>query len=319
MNRIFTVVVFILLIAGCKREGDWIRQESPVKDGIHYAYFLNDKMGWAITYGTGILLKTADAGETWKEIHRFDSLYYERIHFVDQNTGWICGEKNRIMKTDDGGITWEDRNVSIDGYRFFFYSMYFKSKEEGYIGGAQVDAQYNRTHVILHTTNGGKSWAKYDNNPPIFPIDIEYLNRNHGFICGENKIFFTTDGGTTWQEVYSEDLFREGFRDMYFFNEINGFAVNSRGDVLRSSDRGQTWSKKSLSQNRLRSIVFANSNEGFCVGDTSSATGNFFFTNNAGDSWEMITDTLPDLHCLVKTNNYIFVFGKEGTILRKGI
>ncbi len=253
----------ILLLSGCREPSGWERITLPTTDGIHALEFINNSTGWALTYGTGLILKTTDAGKNWEVCSRLDSAYYERIQFTGRSHGWICGEKNSIYKTEDGGKTWASQSVKIEGFRFYFYSMYFRNSQEGTLGGMKMDLHKNRTNILLTTTSAGKSWIKTENNPPLFVMDMEYLDNDLAFVCGENSIYRTTDGGKTWQMVYTQDLAREGFRDLYFTDRRYGFAVNAKGDVIRSSDGGHTWSSQSLTRDRLRAIIFINKKEGF--------------------------------------------------------
>ncbi len=84
------IVIFLLTSTTIHPLTTWQKQTSPIKDGLHNIYFLNDSLGWAITYGKGILIHTTDAGMNWNVQYQFDSLYFEQIQFVDKNNGWIC-------------------------------------------------------------------------------------------------------------------------------------------------------------------------------------------------------------------------------------
>jgi photosystem II stability/assembly factor-like uncharacterized protein len=318
LSYCFLLISFQLII-GCQKSGEWERVPVPTSDGIHTLEFINSRIGWAVTYGTGLVLKTTDAGKTWMIIGNLDSAYYERIQFVDKVNGWICGEKNAIYRTEDGGKTWESRSIDISGYRFYFYSMFFKNPDEGIVGGMRLDREKNMTYVTITTHNAGKSWIKTENNPPLFIIDFEFLDERHGFVCGEKSIYRTNDGGEKWEMVFTQDLVKEGFRDIYFHDNQHGFAVNAKGDVIRSLDGGTTWSSQSITGNRLRSIVFISEKEGYIAGDANETGGVLYQTLNGGDSWQMINDTLPDLHCLTKTGKYLCAAGKEGVLLRKRI
>ena len=45
-----------------------------------------------------------------------DSLQLERIEMLDLTTGWMVGEKGRILFTEDGGVTWTRQSVPADGW-----------------------------------------------------------------------------------------------------------------------------------------------------------------------------------------------------------
>ena len=65
------------------------------------------------------------------------------VQFINNNTGWACGNHGSFIKTTDGGSNWAylplDKNI---GLQF----LYFLNENTGYI------AQQNS--VLLKTTNG---------------------------------------------------------------------------------------------------------------------------------------------------------------------
>ncbi len=67
--------------------------------------FINDMTGWAASGygGLGVLLKTTDRGETWKQSANTDNLQLNSVFFINENTGWICGNNEVIIKTTTGG------------------------------------------------------------------------------------------------------------------------------------------------------------------------------------------------------------------------
>ncbi len=72
---------------------------------------------WAGGHDTAIL-HSEDGGVTW------DLVYYDPdraqpvmdIHFVDSQTGYVIGAYGLMMKTVDGGETWDEFEVSLDGW-----------------------------------------------------------------------------------------------------------------------------------------------------------------------------------------------------------
>jgi len=92
----------------------WIKQETPSSITIYSIHFCDRMNGWAA--GGKLLnnepyqplvLKTTNAGETWKEITvTTDPVIFNSIEFYDNNHGWVAGlstSRNYIAKTSDGG------------------------------------------------------------------------------------------------------------------------------------------------------------------------------------------------------------------------
>jgi len=73
----------------------------------------------------GFLIVTNDSGTKWQRTvlpDRFKELWFSRILFVDAFNGWVIGGRGRsadVLRTKDGGITWEDEGLPA-GSGFLF-------------------------------------------------------------------------------------------------------------------------------------------------------------------------------------------------------
>ncbi len=48
----------------------------------------------------------------WKLIYESpDQTYYQGLHFVDINNGWVVGDSGMIVHTTDSGFSWETQKV----------------------------------------------------------------------------------------------------------------------------------------------------------------------------------------------------------------
>ncbi len=78
--------------------------------------------------------------------------------------------------------------------------------------------------------------------------------------------------------------------DIWFLNPKVGWAVNSNGHVLKTTDGGDTWSRQLASPAYLRCVAFANEDVGW-VGSLSPAQ-RLYKTVNGGLNWNLV-DGLP--------------------------
>jgi photosystem II stability/assembly factor-like uncharacterized protein len=68
---------------------------------------------------------------------------------VSGTTGWIVGSKGFVLKTTDGGLTWNGaQNDSLGTLQ----SVYFRTATEGYIGSS--------SRKLYKTTDGGANWTR---------------------------------------------------------------------------------------------------------------------------------------------------------------
>ena len=81
------------------------------------------------------------------------------------------------------------------------------------------------------------------------------------------RIFFTTNGGSNWQEINTG--FFESLEEIYFVDINNGWAVGGAGTILRSRDGGNTWTPQfsDVATNTLSSICFIDTLIGWASGE----------------------------------------------------
>jgi len=161
---------------------------------------------------------TQDGGETWKRqklnLPRIYTEGFSDVYFVDRNTGWVIGNRRVILGTTDGGETWKyltensnkrheetygQRNPTGDEplHTFMLYDLSFPDPRNGWIAGD--------LGVILHTSNGGKTWSHQRGGPRLHAggdsliLGIHFINNRLGWAVGEaGTILHTTNGGVTW-------------------------------------------------------------------------------------------------------------------------
>ena len=307
----------------------WQCDSSPTGDGLHDVFFLNDSLGWAYTYGTGIVIHTCDGGQSWQIQTQLDSLYFEHIQFTDKNHGWLCGEYGTVYKTTNGGMTWIDMSPNVpgrilhnaegsegvrEGWQVLYYNMYFFNNDEGFVTGIKMNQQEKKQEVLFFMTDdGGGHWLPVQEAPKEMLFWTVFLNRQKGFTTGGGTIFQSTDRGRTWASVYAGK--RDQLRGLFFLNEEMGWACGFSGRILRTTDGGRNWEEIQVTKNRLRSIAFIDEKNGFVVGDHNAEDGVLYRSDDGGRTWEKCESDYPDLHRLFVTPDKTWIVGKEGTIL----
>ncbi len=80
----------------------WVNQVSGTDRRMYGIFFLNPMLGWAVGSDTR---KTVDGGKNWVFKHKPDNTGRE-VRFIDDNRGFMAGDKGVVMSTTDGGETW---------------------------------------------------------------------------------------------------------------------------------------------------------------------------------------------------------------------
>lgn len=331
--------ICVLFLNSILAQTTWQKQNSPVEEHLHDVFFLNDSVGWAYSYGTGLIIHTSNSGVTWHVQARLDSLYFEQIQFIDYTHGWLCGDLGTIYKTSDGGNNWIDVSPALsnritssydwgakekpEGWHVLFYAMHFFSAEHGIVAGGMYQPSentgwQNMQPVFFTTNDGGESWIQNKQAPEDFLYNITFLDDSLGYASGNSRIFQTKDGGHTWSVVYNEYASkRKQIRGMSFLDASTGFAVNFNGEFLKTTDGALSWSKSKITKNRLRSVYFIDEKNGFAAGDSNREEGVLVQTQDGGTTWRKSDGDFRDLHRIKASHSKIWAVGKGGTIISR--
>lgn len=98
------------------------------------------------------------------------------------------------------------------------------------------------------------------------------------------------------------------YDDVFFINDTHGWAVNSNGSILHTSNGGTSWTEQYDANTYLRSITFATPELGFC----GSLDFAFYRTTDGGLHWEDITghiDPMPAGICGLSAPTPTVVYG----------
>ncbi len=157
------------------------------------------------------------------------------VFFINENTGWTCGDSGKIIKTTNGGLDWLEQNSNTT---IWLKGIQFVDANNGWAYG------YNQ---ILNTTDGGTVWNVQDFPPPAYIVALQYINLNIGWIIYHNSdssfIAKTTNGGNTW-EVQNQAQ-NEYYGAMYFLDENYGWMAIAfpTSGILKTINGGINWTQ----------------------------------------------------------------------------
>jgi len=148
--------------------------------------------------------------------------------------GWAVGHDSVILKTTDGGTTWERVYWAPEDEAPFF-DIWFSDADNGFAIGA-----YGSFFV---TDDGGESW----NFESISEDDwhLHQLARSASgqlYIAAEaGFIYRSDDNGATWAELPSP--YEGSFFGVVPLDGDNVLLFGLRGHLFRSEDAGETWTE----------------------------------------------------------------------------
>ncbi|MDP1621874.1 MAG: YCF48-related protein [Bacteroidales bacterium] len=213
------------------------------------------------------------------------------IHVFDENTAIAVGNIGTIIKTTNGGISWDMQESNTQEY---LNSVFFIDNNTGWAVG--------NNKVLLKTTDGGTSWTTIVIDPDPYTFwnlySIFFIDENIGWMTGSTThTYKTTDGGMTWSPlIYAPEY---GGQDIQFIDQNLGWMV-SGGTVYRSTTGGQYWEFSSIYFNNAGdypyAIHFIDANTGWVVGGNPANGGGLISkTTDGGVTWTAQTSGISEV------------------------
>lgn len=108
------------------------------------------------------------------------------LQFVNQDTGWIVDREGTILKSVDGGLTWE---TQANGPGMELTDLQMLDEHTGWITG--------EGGVLLATSDGGEQWTQQRVGDRKL-TSVRFLDARKGWVVATDSWYETSDGGQTW-------------------------------------------------------------------------------------------------------------------------
>src|SRR5690242_10627602 len=226
------------------------------------------------------------------------------VSAVSERVAWASGSGATVLRTTDGGATWNKLRVTTDALDF-----------------RDIDAIDAQTAYVLSIGNGpasriyktidaGATWTmQFKNDDPKAFLDaMSFWDAKHGIVFGDSVdlqfyILLTEDGGATWRRVPpanlppalgNEGAFAASGTNIAVFGKTHawiGTGAATKSRVLRTSDGGRTWQVAdtplaSGPSSGIFSIAFRDAKHGVIAGGDykkeQDAVDNLAVTNDGG-------------------------------------
>lgn len=263
-----------------------------------------------IVGNSGTILRSTDAGESWKSVHNPTSNNLLAISFSDRDHGIVVGDSGTLLFTTNGGIDWT-RQTS--GTNLPLRSVSFADSLNGLIvGGSYFDG------MILKTTNRGASWTAITGYSYYQLNSVGYTSPMDVLIAAQSgDVYKSTDGGSVWNYLYSTS--GQPLYSIYCLQNNTAVAVGY--DIMRITISGITLTTPIGNGGFPKlGIWLTDSGLGFAVGSgvNTGPTGLILKTTDFGSTWsEIVSGTVAGLHAVSFWGTTLgFIVGEGGVILR---
>lgn len=234
------------------------------------------------------------------------------VSAVSDMVAWASGSGSTVLRTSDGGRTWQPLTVTAD--RLDFRDVNAIDARTAYL----LSIGNGPASRIYQTTDAGATWTRqYTNQDPKGFLDaMAFWDATHGVAVGDSvngafSILLTADGGKTWTPappaglppaLPGEGAFAGsgtnvsvyGANDAWF---ATGAAAKAR--VLHTRDRGRTWTVADTPlgagpSTGAFSVAFRDAQHGVVVGGDyqkeAEAIDNLAVTSDGGRTWTLVND-----------------------------
>ncbi|WP_420426930.1 WD40/YVTN/BNR-like repeat-containing protein [Algiphilus sp.] len=138
----------------------------------------------------------SENGDNWQQVQAPVRAMLTRVTFVDARHGWAVGHDGSVLRTSDGGESWELRHWDAAWGRPF-YDAIFTTPDRGLVVGSNGR--------MLRTDDGGESWEEVTNevfDTGFHLYEIERLEGGALMIAGERGFMARSlDDGESWEMI----------------------------------------------------------------------------------------------------------------------
>jgi len=183
----------------------------------------------------GHILVSSDGGLSWTQAKVPTRALLTGVYLLDNRLGWAVGHDAVVLRTRDGGTTWQRVHYAPQDERPLL-DVWFKDAEHGLATSAYGE--------LLATSDGGDSWQRR----AIREGDDFHLNQlacagdDTLYVAAEaGHLYRSDDGGGSWLALPSP--YEGSFFGVLPLAEGPVLAFGLRGRLFASADRGKTWTR----------------------------------------------------------------------------
>ena len=260
---------------------NWQVQNSGVTNFISDIFFLNEHLGWALTFEVeggnadirSKVLKTSDGGANWEvKNYRHLNIILSTIFFQDSLHGWVGSKPSGISFTEDGGYNWFESTIDTGGFSHLpIEQIDFSTPKYGFAVGGHVDA----VGVVWSSSDSGKVWTPHGIGPDLF-LDFIFLDSTSIIaLTAELEGYYPTAVlkfnliDDTWDYIDTPEYVYVTGLSLRTPTEIWGTTRSISSSFIFSKNSGKSWQLINSPETPDNSIVinvdFADSLQGIAV------------------------------------------------------
>jgi photosystem II stability/assembly factor-like uncharacterized protein len=265
------------------------------------------------------LASAAGPSYSWQLTPTGSTARLRGLSAVSANVAWASGSQGTVLRTVDGGATWQ--NVSPPGTQ----DLQFRDNEAFDADHAVILSIGGTTDSfrVYVTADGGQHWTLtfVNTEEGAFYDCMTFFDRKRGLALSDPpdgqkfRIIATNDGGYHWHAVDSAGMppalpgeFAFAASGQCITSDHGhrawfGTGGSAHARVFRSDNRGETWAVSSTPivaspSSGIFALAFRGQQHGLAVGGDflaeTASPDNFAATHDGGVSWQLIPGAPPE-------------------------
>lgn len=258
----------------------------------------------------GVVMRSTDGGRAWQAARNGDDADLKTVSFHAPSGAWIAaGARGHILRSIDGGKSWKPLPSPLT--TDLHTSLVDGKTQRLLIGGDGG--------VVGVSADGGASW---DVTKIFMPDPVTPITGFHRFgdrllaTSALGRFLMSADDGYSWDLLQAQGT--AFWTDAAFDPEHGALVlVGHNGDVLRSTDHGQSWELGAIEldgrRNYLSAVHFdAGSRALLAVGEG----GTIARSTDGGAHWERASAQVREgLKGLLAASGRLLAFGNGGMVV----
>lgn len=246
-QSLFTLlaIIFFFLAAiqlGCNKDND---EPEPGTEQVVWA------VGAADSTNYGTILFSSDGGDNWvrqgEGNQALSGNNLNDVWVVNENTAWVVGDGNLILKTTDKGQTWKQITAPAQRPEVELVSISMVGSDNIWISGSYG--------TVYNSIDGGNSWIaiEWDALDNKYLQGIHAINSNEIYCVGGYEgsntngfIARTVDGGQSWDSIVPADNYNKHLWIGVTSSGNSHIVYGQEAHFIISKDGGQNWQNDSV-------------------------------------------------------------------------
>jgi photosystem II stability/assembly factor-like uncharacterized protein len=235
------------------------------------------------------------------------------ISFKSNDTSAVDGG---FWASLDKGVSWQQVSAvptaggvaSINPLDDYSLAMDPEDTNAVYFGSAANGLYYT------YALKNGWTQAASLNETKINAVAVSPDNKCIIYAAAGNKIYRSNDCNRTWTQIYFDNDTSTQINAVAvdFYNAQRVYLGNSRGDIIRSTDRGDHWVTVERTGSNINDIVFspADSRKIF----VTTVSEGIYRSLDAGDNWTPLKDKMTEFKNSFNIVSLVATPGDKGLI-----